>query len=152
MPATTRVPVIENLASCMSQLREFLLNPVPKGTLLKCTITRNKKGMNKIYPKYFLQMSDNSTFLMAGKKRPLKYLISGSAENIKTKSSDYLGKVVNNMVGTIFRIYDNGVDPKKSPYNTRYIREELGIITYKSNIVGKKGPRKMKILIPQVSS
>ena len=103
--------------------------------------------MSSLYPKYFMTVSNAGTFLLAAKKKPLKYIISASEKKCKEKSSDYMGRVVNNMMGTVFRIYDKGIKPKKSA-NYRYIREELGIVTYKSNIVGKKGPREMKILIP----
>jgi tubby-related protein 1 len=151
-PTIQAPPVIANLVNAMSQMREFITSPVPKGTLMNCTIKRNKSGGNRIYPKYFLTVSDAGTFLLSGKKKLMKYIISANENKCKVKSSEFMGKVTNNMMGTEFRLYDNGVDPKKNPYNKRYIREELGVVLYKSNIVGKKGPRKMTILIPQVSS
>jgi tubby-related protein 1 len=148
-PTTVQPPsVISNLVSAMSQMQTFLTTPVPKGTLMNCTIKRNKSGGNRIYPKYFLTVSDAGTFLLAAKKKYMKYIISSNENKCKINSSEYMGMVTNNMMGTEFRVFDSGVAPKKNLYNKRYIREELGCVLYKSNIVGKKGPRKMTILIP----
>ena len=62
----------------MTKVREMLTTPVDKGTLMNCTITRKKSGSDRIYPKYFLTVSDTNTFLLAAKKKPLKYILSAN--------------------------------------------------------------------------
>ena len=54
-------------------------------------------------------------------------------------------------MGTEFKMYDNGLNPKKTK-NSMLIRNQLGLIYYESNIMSNKGPRRMKILIPKVST
>ena len=58
-------------------------------------------------------------------------------------------------MGTEFNIYDNGANPKKAG-TYENIRKQLGVVIYvnliikESNIFGTKGPRKMKLLIPEL--
>jgi tubby-related protein 1 len=54
-------------------------------------------------------------------------------------------------MGTEFRMYDNGLNPKKTN-NTMEIRNQLGVVYYESNLMQNKGPRRMKILLPKVSA
>ena len=61
-----------------------------------------------------MTVSNAGTFLLGAKKKPLKYIISANEKKFKEKSSDYMGRVVNNAMGTVFRIYDKGIKPKKS--------------------------------------
>jgi len=54
-------------------------------------------------------------------------------------------------MGTEFNIYDNGLNPKKTK-DANAVREHLGVVLYESNILGARGPRKMKVLIPEVKT
>lgn len=118
----------------MSDMKRFLMKPVPRGIMLQCTIQRNKSGFNRLFPKYSMHLSQDYNFLLAGKKRPKNktsnYLISMSKDNLSVKSPHYLGKVRSNFLGTKFSIYDTGLNPKRKGANAMNTREELGIVLY----------------------
>lgn len=152
-----RITLQQLLVTAMENMPAFLDRPIPRDFMLQCTIVRAKSGFNRLYPKYFLSISDTHQFLLAGRKRPgnktSNYLISMSEKDLKTKSPSYLGKVRSNFMGTEFMIYDKGLNPKKKKNVTEEnLREELGVITYQSNLLGAKGPRKMRVLLPAVNA
>lgn len=53
-------------------------------------------------------------------------------------------------MGTQFTLYDNGNNPNKGVFDDR-LRRELIAITYDTNILGFKGPRKMSVIMPGMS-
>ena len=119
-----------------------------------CNITRINKGLDKLYPKYYLNVINSETFLMAAKKRPKNatpnYIITMNLDNFEKESAGFLGKLRSNFMGTEFSVYDTG----KSPSDTKNfieLRKQLSAIKYESNIFGMGGPRKMKIFIPAVN-
>ena len=61
----------------------------------------------------------------------------------------YLGKVRSNFLGTEFSIYDTGANPGKVK-NMDEIRSQQGVVQYETNVLGSKGPRRMKVLLPNV--
>jgi len=63
------------------------------------------------------------------------------------KSPYFLGKLRSNFLGTEFNVWDHGENPKKAS-NMEKVREQLGVVMYESNLLGARGPRKMKVLIP----
>ncbi len=69
--------------------------------------------------------------------------------DLNTNSPGYLGKVRSNFLGTEFRIYDTGENPGKAKTFNK-IRKELGGILYESNLLGARGPRKIRVLIPSL--
>lgn len=144
------------LAEAMQDMHSFLTRPLPRDINLQCTIRRERSGFSRIYPKYFLFTSDTRAFLLAGKKRPgnktSNYLVSMNEKELKTKSPAYLGKVRSNFMGTEFMIYDKGLNPKKKAATMETFREELGVVMYQSNLLGAKGPRKMRVLLPAVNA
>lgn len=58
-----------------------------------------------------------------------------------------MGKVRSNFLGTEFFVYDTGDNPKEAK-STSNVRKELAVVQYESNLLGSKGPRKMRALIP----
>lgn len=68
---------------------------------------------------------------------------------MKKGTKGYLGKVRSNFLGTEFYLYDDGDNPKKAK-NFDSIRQEHGIVEYETNVLGSKGPRRMKVLLPMV--
>lgn len=93
-----------------SDMRSFLLSPVPKGAVFQCYILRNKKGLkNKIYPTYEAYASGEERFLLAARKRTKNktsnYMISMDKNNVDgssaKESASYLGKVRSNFVGSV---------------------------------------------------
>ncbi|KAK3096963.1 hypothetical protein FSP39_005145 [Pinctada imbricata] len=139
-------PDIENLD-------DFVLQPAPQGHVVKCRITRDKKGVDRgIYPTYFLHLEredGKKIFLLAGRKRKKSktsnYLISTDPTDLSRGGEAYVGKLRSNLLGTQFTLYDNGDNPKSNYENAR--KELVGVV-YETNVLGFKGPRKMTIIIP----
>ena len=62
----------------------------------------------------------------------------------------YLGKVRSNFLGTEFEIFDSKENPKK--VNSREEgRRQYGVVQYETNVLGAKGRRRMKVLLPMVN-
>ena len=147
---------LTNPFTSVEELRDLFMRPVPPnvGQIL-CTIVRHKSGFNRLWPKYTLHLSDSNKFLLNGKKRSgnatSNYMITLDQEKMKKGTQGYLGKVRSNFLGTEFYLYDDGVSPKNERGIER-IRREHGIIEYETNVLGSKGPRRMKVLLPLVNS
>lgn len=101
-----------------------------------------------------MHLSDGNKFLLSAKKRAANktsnYLISTDQENMQKNSSTYLGKLRSNFLGTEFYIYNEGANPKKAA-GENDVREQHGCIQYETNVLGSKGPRRMKVLLPYVN-
>ncbi|CAF1211583.1 unnamed protein product [Adineta steineri] len=142
-------------------LDNFVYSPAPNGLSdLQCRITRDKRGMEKgLFPTYYMHIErpgdGKKFFLLAGRKRrrsaTSNYLISTDATDLSRDGERFIGKLRSNMLGTHFTVYDQGSNPKKNiPIEQQ--RRELAAIAYETNILGFKGPRKMTIVIPGMSS
>lgn len=101
-------------------------------------------------------LSDGAKFLLSGKKRGANttsnYLISLDQEKLDKKSNGYLGKCRSNFLGTEFYIFDTGKNPSKNkngPIENN--RCQHGVVQYETNVLGSKGPRRMKVFLPNVS-
>jgi len=155
-PERPRRNIQQVLAEAMQDMHSFLNRPLPRDINLQCTIRRERGGFNRLYPKYFLFTSDTRAFLLAGKKRPgnktSNYLMSMNEKELKTKSPAYMGKVRSNFMGTEFISYDKGLNPKRKAATMETFREELAVVMYQSNLLGAKGPRKMRVLLPAVNA
>ena len=64
-----------------------------------------------------------------------------------------MGKVRSNFLGTEFYIFDNKENPKKvkGGMNKKDMRQQYGVVQYETNVLGSKGPRRMKVLLPMVN-
>lgn len=140
------------------ELKELFMKPVPRTIgQIRTTIERHKSGFNRLWPKYTLVLSDGAKFLLSGKKRNANatsnYLISLDQEKLDKKSNGYLGKVRSNFLGTEFQIFDTGKNPNKNKNkNIEDNRCQHGVIQYETNVLGSKGPRRMKVFLPNVDS
>ncbi|KAG6976016.1 hypothetical protein JG688_00001800 [Phytophthora aleatoria] len=145
----------------ITDMRAFTMRPIPKAyDVVECYIERNKSGANKMFPEYCLYMKEGDRFLLTAKKRPKNrtsnYLVSLQRGDLLRRGSDnYVGKLRANFLGTEFTIYDNGSNPKDVDQQTitsnpAGIRQELGIAMYAANVLGHRGPRKMKVCVPRV--
>ncbi|KAK6733994.1 hypothetical protein RB195_017642 [Necator americanus] len=140
-----------------ANIEKFVQAPAKRNVIYKCSITRDKRGMDKgIYPTYYLHLEredKKKIFLLAARRRKksttANYLISTDATDLKREGSAFVGKVRSNAIGTMFTLYDCGVNPKKSTMATD-VRQELAAVIYDTNVLGFKGPRKMHILIPGI--
>ncbi|XP_063073117.1 tubby protein [Engraulis encrasicolus] len=150
----TDIPPID-----VDHLEEFVQRPAPRGSTMKCRITRDKKGMDRgLYPTYFMHLEKEDGrkfFLLAGRKRKKSktsnYLISVDATDLSREGESFVGKLRSNLMGTKFTVFDNGTNPCKNPgtlLEESNTRQELAAICYETNVLGFKGPRKMTVVIP----
>ncbi|NXY88882.1 TULP3 protein, partial [Alcedo cyanopectus] len=168
--ATSENSLAETGASCgaspqaeaqlgeVENLEDFALRPAPRGVTVKCRITRDRKGMDRgLFPTYYmhLEREDNrKTFLLAGRKRKKSktsnYLISVDPTDLSREGESFIGKLRSNLMGTKFTVYDHGVSPVKAQnlVEKAHTRQELAAISYETNVLGFKGPRKMSVIIP----
>jgi hypothetical protein len=118
-------------------LFDFVFKPAPQGVVVKCRITRDKRGMDKgMYPTYFMHFERDDgkkMFLLAARKRKRSktsnYLLSIDATDLARDGENFVGKLRSNMLGTQFTLYDNGNNPTKGIYDDR-LRAELVSVVY----------------------
>ncbi|UJR27652.1 hypothetical protein I4U23_008933 [Adineta vaga] len=142
-------------------LDKFVYTPAPNGLGdIQCRITRDKRGMEKgLFPTYYMHVErpgdGKKFFILAGRKRrrstTSNYLISTDATDLSRDGERFIGKLRANMLGTHFTVYDQGSNPKRNIPIEEH-RREVAAIVYETNILGFKGPRKMTIIIPGMSS
>jgi tubby-related protein 1 len=142
-----------------SDLRAFLLRPGPQGAMVQCYIQRRKSGLSRLYPTYEVYLKDGEQFLLAARRRKKQkqsnYKVSLDREDLSRHSSNYFGKLKSNFMGTEFQMYDQGVNPEKltdaqKDGSNSQVRQELATVLYKQNVLGSRGPRKMKVIVPNV--
>ncbi|GCB82754.1 hypothetical protein scyTo_0024006, partial [Scyliorhinus torazame] len=97
----TENPRCESVSIKVGKLEEFAFKPAPQGIVIKCRITRDKKGMDKgMFPTYYLHLEKDDgkkIFLMAGRKRKKSktsnYLISTDPTNLSRGGESFIGKL-----------------------------------------------------------
>ena len=145
-------------------IEQFVLQPANKKMHYKCRITRDRKGMDRgFYPTYFLHLErefGKKIFLLAGRKRKRSktsnYLISTDPTDLSRAGESFVGKLRSNLLGTQFTVYDNGYsqlkDDKREDRRESHPRQELAAVIYDTNVLGFKGPRKMTVIIPGMTT
>ncbi|KAF2356048.1 Tubby C-terminal, partial [Trinorchestia longiramus] len=144
--------------STSQEIEKFCLEPAPQGVLIKCRISRDRKGMDRgLYPTYFLHREredGKKTFLLAGRKRKKSttsnYLISADPTDLSRGGESFCGKLRSNLLGTQFTIYDSGEGGQKKTGSSEKSRNRLEVaaVVYETNVLGFKGPRKMCVILP----
>ncbi|KAL0483108.1 tubby protein [Acrasis kona] len=139
--------------------RKAMMRPIPEEFgFFKCTITRNRSGLNKLFPRYYLYSEEfgDTKFLLSAKKRKNNktpnYTISIDKEDMGRNSMSFLCKLRSNFLGTEFNIFDGGHNPSKKfeGVGNPEVRLNLGCILYESNLLGSKGPRRLTVVTPQL--
>jgi tubby-related protein 1 len=153
-----------------SDKRMFLMQPGPLDAPVQCHIVRRvTKGYlpGRNFPEYFLYLdgpgakpgdpTNEAKFLLSARKRKKSkssnYVISLDEEDMARQSGNFFAKLRSNFVGTEFTIYDKGSKPGEKPDGKSAglePRQDLGAVTYEYNVLGTRGPRKMKGYIPAV--
>ncbi|XP_058476227.1 tubby-related protein 3-like isoform X2 [Solea solea] len=143
----------------MEDVQRFAFSPAPRDVTIRCRITRDRsgviKGFNVIYCLHLEKEDGNRVFLMAARQKKMcaasNYLISTDPTNLSRDTNCYLGKLRSNVVGTKFTFYDAGENPEKTPFSDcQSQRHKLATISYKQNVLGFKGPRKMTVVFPRM--
>lgn len=95
---------------------------------------------------------------MAGRKRKKSttsnYLISTDPTDLSRGAESFVGKLRSNLLGTQFTVYDSGFSSMKDDKREERSnpRQELAAVVYDTNVLGFKGPRKMTVIIPGMTS
>uniref|UniRef100_A0A2K5I2U2 Uncharacterized protein n=1 Tax=Colobus angolensis palliatus TaxID=336983 RepID=A0A2K5I2U2_COLAP len=155
--ATAAQPA-DNLLGDIDDLEDFVYSPAPQGVTVRCRIIRDKKGMDRgLFPTYYMYLEkeeNQKIFLLAARKRKksktANYLISIDPVDLSREGESYVGKLRSNLMGTKFTVYDRGICPIKGRglVGAAHTRQELAAISYETNVLGFKGPRKMSVIIP----
>lgn len=82
-------------------LLEFVFKPAPQNVVVKCRITRDKRGMDKgMFPSYFMHFERDDgkkLFLLAARKRKRcktsNYLVSIDATDLNRDGENFVGKL-----------------------------------------------------------
>ncbi|KAL1550218.1 Tubby-related protein 3 [Salvia divinorum] len=145
--------------------------PGPRNTLVQCFIKRNRSSQTyHLYLNYSQASNDNGKFLLAARRcrRPTytDYIISLNAGEISKTSSNYIGKLRSNFLGTKFTIFDAqppnaGAKVTKSR-STRLVGMRqiaprvpagnfpVAHISYELNVLGSRGPRRMQCVMDAI--
>ncbi len=109
----------------------YLNKPTTHGIMMECSIYRKKVGSNRCFYLYC-----GNKFLLAAEKRNMAsvHTISNSQDDIATNVVAVLNS---NFLGTEFNLVKDNC--------------ALTTITYEFNLLGIKGPRKMRVYVPQFS-
>ncbi|XP_011909574.1 PREDICTED: tubby-related protein 3 isoform X1 [Cercocebus atys] len=156
--SATAAPPADNLLGDTDDLEDFVYSPAPQGVTVRCRIIRDKKGMDRgLFPTYYMYLEkeeNQKIFLLAARKRKksktANYLISIDPVDLSREGESYVGKLRSNLMGTKFTVYDRGICPIKGRglVGAAHARQELAAISYETNVLGFKGPRKMSVIIP----
>jgi tubby-related protein 1 len=127
--------------------------------MVQCYIQRRKTGLGRLFPTYEIYLKDGDQFLLAARKRKKNkssnYLISLDKDDLARQSGNFFGKLRSNFIGTEFVLYDKGTNPEKLDQAQKesalvQARQEMGTVLYKQNVLGSRGPRKMKVMVPRI--
>ena len=82
---------------------------------VQCYVTRQKSStMSRKHPMFRVFMENTNEFIMAGRKRVNKstsnYLITMDRQHVERSSHMIVGKVRSNLSGSIYHVYDQGLD------------------------------------------
>ncbi|PIN06766.1 Tub family protein [Handroanthus impetiginosus] len=148
-----------------------LKQPGPRNTLIQCFIKRNRSTQTyHLYLNLSQASNDDGKFLLAARRcrRPTytDYIISLSADDVSRSSSNYIGKLRSNFLGTKFTVYDAqppnaGAKVTKSR-STRIVgmrqvsprvpagNYPVAHISYELNVLGSRGPRRMQCIMDAI--
>ncbi|TPP59509.1 Tubby protein [Fasciola gigantica] len=181
-PVNPPVNGLPSLPDVMENLEEFVLRPAPQGVTIRCRISRDKHGVDRgLFPTYYLHMEreDRKFFLLAARRRKRSttsnYVISCDATDLSRAAESFAGKLRSNFLGTQFVLYAGGKRARRgdmsapnrsrasirstdsetyedgSAYGHDTLRE-LAAVIYDTNVLGFKGPRRMTVLLPRMTS
>ena len=146
----------------IDDLNRFVMHPVTSP--LQCYIRRSRKSILKPV-EYTVYLKDGDKFLMFSRKRANKktsnYLIFTEFDKANKENDDderqghIVGKLRANFLGTEFTIYDSGInplhlDPSANKDYADTVRCELGCVSYETNVLGSRGPRRMQVCINKI--
>jgi tubby-related protein 1 len=104
----------------LEEQKELYMKPLPALIgQIQCTIERSRGGLDRLWPRYTLTLSQGNRYMLTGKKRTMNstsnYMITIDQQKFMKDANGYLGKVRSNFLGTEFYIFDAKENPKKAP-------------------------------------
>ena len=101
------------------------MKPIPREIgQIQCNIIRDKSGLNKINPKFYMELSYGKKAMLKAEKLQFsstahyKIIInSDEAKYLKNKDESYLGRLRGNLGQSQFYIFDKGENPKAAQNN-----------------------------------
>ena len=124
-----------------------------KQKTIQCYVTRQKPSrMSRDYPMYRVFMEDTNEFVMSGKKRRNKttsnYLITMNREKVERNSHMVVGKVRSNISGSIYHVYDHGLDATNAITDLS-LRNELALVLFEYDSMG---PGKVQVRTKKITT
>jgi hypothetical protein len=95
-----------------------------------CNVIKKAEGLDKLFPKYIMNVYNNNKFILAAKK--IFNSTTSRFEFSLDKEFDekyIVGRMSSNFVGTIFNLYDEGKEANEVEY-IEDIRQQFASITY----------------------
>lgn len=138
----------EHLITMEERSEEFVLTPIPQTLTraFRCRVTRRNTGCFELSAE---RANGELTLLMMAKKKKAAaattYTIVGGENN-----ASEIGGMKANILGTNFTVFRR--QDKIDKGRTHGISSELAVITYEPNILGLKGPRRIGVAIPGMTS
>lgn len=145
--------------------------PGPRNSLIQCFIKRNR-GMQTyhLYLNLSQASNDEGKFLLAARRYRraayTDYIITLNADDVSKGSSNYIGKLRSNFLGTKFTIFDaqppNGGAIVAKSRSTRIVGTRqvspkvpagnypVAHISYDLNVLGSRGPRRMLCVMDSI--
>lgn len=128
--------------------RAAIYTPLPVGSHSFVYFKRYQSGFSEYYQ---VQGEDQRPILFCENQRGCigcNYYVSLTKEMDKNNPA-YLGKLRGNAAGSIYQLYDSGLQPNND-YDRSKFRVNMAYVEYESNFLGMKGPRKFKAIVPKV--
>ncbi|VFQ68627.1 unnamed protein product [Cuscuta campestris] len=147
-----------------------LKQPGPRDTFCQCFIKRNRNSQKyHLYLNFSQASNDDGKFLLVAQKcrraTCTDYVISLNSENVSKGRRTYIGKLRSNFLGTKFVIYDaqppsgptftkcrssRSVGPNQVSPNIPSGNYPVAHISYESNALGSRGPRRMQCIMDAI--
>jgi len=150
--------------------RDFMMDPLPKGTCIFCRVVREKKSglASPLKRRRLVLQTDEGIFLAASKKRGTpglpEYVVSLEGADLHKDSKNYLGKLKSSLTGNECVAYDCGYTPRNkmlsplsSPKTSKLsgktiadenMRDEMAGIRYVASF--SNDPRTIQVVIPNL--
>jgi len=137
---------------------DFLLMPIPQTftRAFRCRVIRRAAGCFELFAE---SISGEDKLLMTAKKKKAAaattYAMYAGGEITGESNDDHgrnlveMGGVKANLLGTNFTVFRR---PRKDEKVKTGISLELAVITYEPNVLGLKGPRRIGVVVPGMTS
>ncbi|CAN8288616.1 unnamed protein product [Cochlearia groenlandica] len=163
-----KVPELSGLLTFPVSLRQ----PGPRDALIQCFIKRERDtGIYRLYLGLSPALSgDKSKLLLSAKKvrraTGVEFVVSLSGSDFSRSSSNYIGKLRSNFLGTKFTVYENQPSPldsekpsnRKLPPSMRVSpwvsssthSYSIASVLYELNVLRTRGPRRMQCIMDSI--